>query len=145
MRDHGDAILEEKLSTMFQPDTLATAHYFESVRSTASLEPEKRLMLAILEDAVRCFQDYVSEENEKKKKLFEEAEAWILNGDSAWIFSFDNACEALGLHPQSVRQGLLRWKEKKLAEPQRQNDSKRKRTFPIDRYNRSGNGASQHH
>ena len=31
------------------------------------------------------------------------------------IFSFVTICEQLGINPKSLRQGLLRWKQKKLA------------------------------
>ena len=42
---------EEKLTLLFQPDMLLSHQYFASFR-TKRLEPEKRLMLAVLEDAV---------------------------------------------------------------------------------------------
>ena len=48
--------VEEKVSSLFQPDTLLPAQYFETFRRKSHLEPEKRLMLAVLEDAVACFQ-----------------------------------------------------------------------------------------
>ena len=71
-------------------------------------------MLAVLEDAVNCFQDNVLAQNGKRKRLFEEAEEWILAGDRGWFFSFENICEVCGINPEYVSQGLLRWKEKKL-------------------------------
>ena len=70
-------------------------------------------MLAILEDAVRCFQDNVLARDEKGKKLLHEAEEWFLETNSDWIFSFESVCEVLGLDPRYVRQGLLQWKEKR--------------------------------
>jgi hypothetical protein len=30
------------------------------------------------------------------------------------LFSFDTVCETLGINPEYVRQGLLRWKKKRL-------------------------------
>ena len=76
-------------------------------------EGEDRLMLAVLEDAIEYFQEYVLAENKKGKELFQEAEEWILEKDSDWIFSFENICEVLRLNPNYLRQGLLRWKEAK--------------------------------
>ena len=69
-------------------------------------------MLALLEDAIHCFQDNLSAQTVRKKKLFDETEDWIVatGGDS--IFSFDYVCETLGFSPEYVRQGLLRWREK---------------------------------
>jgi hypothetical protein len=108
---------DEKLASLFQPDTLLSAQYFDNLRRRALLEPEKRLVLAILEDAINCFQDNLFARTGKKKKLFREAEEWIVEDGGDWIFSFANVCELLGFNPEYVRQGLLRWKEKKLAKP----------------------------
>ena len=93
---------------------LVSAQYFENLRSKTLLEPEKRLMLAVLEDAINCFQDNVLAQSGKRKRLFEEAEEWILAGERDWFFSFENICEVCGINPEYVSQGLLRWKEKKL-------------------------------
>ena len=71
-------------------------------------------MLAVLEDAVNCFQDNVLAQSGKRKRLFEEVEEWVLAGDRDWFFSFENICEVCGINPEYVSQGLLQWKEKKL-------------------------------
>jgi hypothetical protein len=111
----GDFAVEEKLTSLFEPDTLASAQYFDNLRRKTILEPEKRLILAILEDAINSFQDNVSAVTSKGKKLFKETEEWVLEQDGDWIFSFRSVCEILGLNPEYVRRGLLRWKQKKLA------------------------------
>ncbi len=107
--------VEEKVASLFQPDTLLPAQYFETYRRKAHLEPEKRLILAVLEDAVACFQKYLFARDGKGKATFREAEEWILEENSEWLFSFENICEVLGINPQYVRQGLIRWKEMTLA------------------------------
>lgn len=105
--------ITEKVASLFQPDILLTARYLETLR-TRALEPEQRLMLAILEDAVHCFQKYISAGDRRRKGLFRDAEEWIMEEDDDWVFSFDNVCHALGLNPAYLRQGLLRWRRKKL-------------------------------
>jgi hypothetical protein len=107
---------EEKMGSLFQPDTLVPTQYFETFRGKAHLEPEKSFMLAILEYAVASFQKYIFARDIKGKAEFHETEDWILEKNSDWIFSFENICEVLGFNPSYVRQGLLRWKEMKLAE-----------------------------
>ena len=107
---------EEKTGSLFQPDTLVPTQYFETFRGKAHLEPEKSIMLAILEYAVASFQKYSFARDSKGKAIFHETEDWILEKNSEWIFSFENICEVLGFNPSYVRQGLLRWKEVKLAE-----------------------------
>ena len=97
--------VEEKVASLFQPDDLLPAQY-----------PEKKLMLAILDDAIDCFQKYIFAYNSRRKAIFHEAEDWILEENSDRLFSFENICEVLGFNPKYVRKGLLLWKEKELAE-----------------------------
>ena len=106
------ATADDRIASLFQPDTLLSAQYFDNMRRRTLLEPEKRLMLAILEDAVNCFQENLSAESGKRKILFNDVEQWIRADGSDWVFSFDHICEALGFTPAYVRQGLIRWQEK---------------------------------
>ena len=71
-------------------------------------------MLAVLESAVEDFQKYVLARKPRGKRLFQEAEEWFLEKDSDELFSFENICETLQLHPDYIRQGLMGWKEAKL-------------------------------
>jgi hypothetical protein len=107
--------IDEKILSLFEPDTLLSAQYFENLRSKTFVEPESRLMLAVLEDAVNCFQANLMAQSGRRKKLFKETDDWIRAQDDDWIFSFVSICEILRLNPEYVRQGLRRWKEKKLA------------------------------
>jgi hypothetical protein len=50
----------------------------------------------------------------KGRALFLEAEEWILDEDTDWLFSFANLCEMLGFEPSYLRDGLMRWKAEKL-------------------------------
>ncbi|KKU47972.1 hypothetical protein A3E96_02855 [Candidatus Uhrbacteria bacterium RIFCSPHIGHO2_12_FULL_46_13] len=70
--------------------------------------PECCLMLAVLWDAIRCYQRY--DGGRRGRQVFKEAQEWIENGDKRGLFSFDNICEVLGVVPQCVRQALLRWR-----------------------------------
>ena len=115
-RDQTGLTPDERIGSIFQPDSLLSAHYFGALRRKTILEPEKRLMLAILEDAIHCFQDNLLTQNIRSRRLFEEAEEWIVEADGDWVFSFENICETLGFNPAYVRQGLLRWVANKLPE-----------------------------
>jgi hypothetical protein len=109
---------EDRIASLFQPDTLMPAQYLDTYRRKTHLEPEKRLMLAVLEDAIACFQKYLLVRDAKGREMFHAAEEWILEEDSEWLFSFDTVCEALGYNPAYVRRGLATWKEATLqAQP----------------------------
>jgi hypothetical protein len=78
-------------------------------------EGEERLMLAVLVNAVECFQRYVFAQNNFDKKLFGEAEDWIFKTNSHWVFSFENICETLELDPYYLRWVLLHWRKSRAA------------------------------
>jgi hypothetical protein len=78
-------------------------------------EPEKQLILAVLEDAIACFQKYVFARDRKGKLLFHEAEYWIQDTNRDWTFSFVNVCETLGFDSAYLREGLAHWKAENLA------------------------------
>ena len=71
---------------LFQPDILVPAQYFDNVRRKANSEPEKKLMLMILEEAVDCFQKYVFVRDAREKTLFAAAEQWLTEENDNWIF-----------------------------------------------------------
>src|SRR4029450_5953121 len=77
-------------------------------------EGEERLMLAVLENAVEYFQKYVLARKPSGKQLFRDAEEWFLDKENEALYSFENICDTLGLHPDPIRKGLLVWKEAKL-------------------------------
>src|SRR5207253_11062463 len=94
---------DERIGSLLQPDSLLSAHYFGTLRRKTLLEPEKTLMLAILEDAIHCFQDNLLTQNVRSRRLFEEAEEWIVEADADWAVSCENICEPWGFHPASAR------------------------------------------
>jgi hypothetical protein len=110
-----DFCAEEALAALFQPDTVAPAEYLKIYERKPGLEPETKLMLAVLEDAIGCFQNFVCATDNRQKKWFLEAEEWFNEEESEWIFSFENICDVLRLDPQYLRQGLISWKGKRLA------------------------------
>jgi len=97
--------------TLFDP---MDSGILERLSKKDILEGEEKLMLAVLGKAVEYVQKYVLAKDERGKKLFQEAEEWILDKNSAWLYSFENICEVFGLHPDYMRQGLLCWKEARL-------------------------------
>jgi|SRR5687767_4915471 len=103
-------MIEEKAMMIFQPDILIEAQFESSYRRRFHLDPERVLMLAVLQDAVVCFQEHVSAKCKRKQSLHREAEEWISNTDRSYLFSFENVCESLGFDAHYMRDGLLRWK-----------------------------------
>ena len=95
----------------FAPDTLLASQFFGALKHRTRLDGERRLMIAVLADAVHCFQQHSRSTDPKRRQLFLDAEQWITTTDRARLFSFENLCEALDLDPDHVREGLLAWKD----------------------------------
>jgi hypothetical protein len=80
-------------------DPLLPSQYYGSIRA-GRFSSEQRLMLAVLIDAINL----VLQEN--RDSAAKEASSWIFaSGVARWV-SFDFACDALGLHPEWLRERL---------------------------------------
>ena len=109
--------MEEKALAIFQPDVLIESQFKSTQTRQLPMDPERVLMLAVLRDAVSCYQDHVGARKKPKRSLHLEAEEWILDRDRSHLFSFENLCEVLGYDPDYMRAGLCRWKEAVLERP----------------------------
>jgi len=106
--------IEESSGPVFQPDTLLPAQFFAVLRQKAFVEGEKRLMAAVLADAVDCYMKYASSTDNRSRQLFLDANAWIFESEKGpWFVSFVNICDLLGLEPAYIRAGLLKWRERR--------------------------------
>lgn len=105
---------DERIASLFQPDVLLAEQYSDNFRRKTPLEPEKALLLAVLDDAVRSFQDNILPQNKKKQMLFDEAQEWLFNDDSTGVFSLVSICAVLGLDPGYIRRGLRQWQTRAL-------------------------------
>jgi len=99
--------MEERTLSIVGNDSDASRRYLDTFRRSEYLEPEKVLLLALLEDAIQLFQKYRSARDRAGKAQFREVEDWFLRDGNQWLFSFENVCDLLGLDPQYVRRGLL--------------------------------------
>jgi hypothetical protein len=100
----------QDLSFLFEPDVLASQQFNAILKGSHMPDPERRLMVAILEDAVSCLAKDPRRCPRQQKRAFEEAHSWInANDPEGWVFSFTNVCETLGFDPSYLRRGLNRW------------------------------------
>jgi hypothetical protein len=99
----------DRVNSLFQVDTLAAQQYHDTYQRKIPQQAEIRLMLAVLEDAINCYQDNIFAVHKKRIQLFKEAEDWFMNDDTSWIFSFVSICSILNLEPDYFRQGIQRW------------------------------------
>lgn len=107
-----DNIVSDTYAHLLQPDTLLPSQYFAALRRKGAHEPERRLAIAVLQDAVDCYQKHFRARERKARQLFVDAEEWIASEDRSWPFSFDNVCDLLQINPEYLRRGLAVWKER---------------------------------
>ncbi len=105
------------LPRLVEPEILLPSQFFDRFRGQSMLEAERRLMVAVLEDAVSCFQKYAGATRPRGRRLFQEAEEWLLDEDGTWPFSFEAICSVLGINPEYFRRQMKLWKERLLAQP----------------------------
>jgi len=105
---------EDRFGGPLEPDTLMPSQFVDILRRKLPMDGERRLLIAVLEDAVHCFRKNLHATDPKVRQLFLDAETWILTNDRTWFFSFDNVCETLDIDADYLRDGLMRWKESQL-------------------------------
>jgi hypothetical protein len=108
--------MDENNISIIGNDTNAQQRYFDTFRRGEYLEPEKVLLLAVLEDAVHCYRKFANARDRAGREQFRETEQWIMGGGEDWIFAFETLCELLGLDPDYVRRGLRETEAKPAAE-----------------------------
>lgn len=91
----------------FGPDVILPEQFYDQRNGLEQAAGEKALMLAVLEDGIRCFQEHLKNPRVRPRLLARQAEKWIRSADWDWPFSFNNVCESLSLNPECLRNRLL--------------------------------------
>ena len=100
--------MDDVLGSQSTPDTLLPDQYYGLRKRRHWLEGERKLMFAVLEDAVECFLKNIDVRGHRRRVLFCEAQRWINARNAVGPFSFDNVCEILGIEPTGLRKALER-------------------------------------
>ena len=70
--------------------------------------PEKRLLMALLLDALAQFDKVRDPRRPRDAQTRQELRTWFFAEDVNWPFSFENVCAHLGLEPNAIRDLLGR-------------------------------------
>ncbi len=90
-----------------EPEAVLPPQVSGGVRWDADTSGPRALMLAVLEDAVRCIEKGRWQRRFGARRLAAEAEAWVRCNRADWPFSFANICEVLGFDVDAIRSRLL--------------------------------------
>ena len=107
---------DDFLARILEPDIFLPSQFYGSGGLSRQLEGEKRLMIAVLKDAVECLEKYRGSRNSVARSNYENAIEWVMDNGTDWLFSFTNICDLLGFDPQYLRDVLLK-RENKYVKP----------------------------
>jgi hypothetical protein len=107
---------DDFLARILEPDIFLPSQFYGSGGLSRKLEGEKRLMIAVLKDAVECLEKYRGSHNSAARSNYENAIEWVMDNSTDWLFSFTNICDLLGFDPQYLRDVLLK-RENKYVKP----------------------------
>lgn len=94
-------------SGLLVPTAILPAQYWQ--RRTLT-EPWHRLMLAILVDAVRCYQRNLHSSAPKDRRDFREAQEWLFSDADSGPFACQAICHVLGVDTDYLRERLRQWR-----------------------------------
>jgi len=80
-------------------------HYSDTVQ-----QRERDFLIALLEDAIRCYQKYAFSGTRRSRRLFQEVETWLTDPDTDAPICFESICDVLGVSPDRIRRALRRWR-----------------------------------
>jgi hypothetical protein len=127
---------------------LMPAQFADLIRRNNAIEGEMKLLMAVLEDAIRCYLRNVETDERQHRREFIEVANWFRGKEGrgpAGIFSFESLCDALGLDPHRLlaRLGIMTIRDL----PSRRHQMRRHRplsSLRITRGNRQSRRAHSH-
>ena len=99
---------DDFLARILEPDIFLPSQFYGSAGLSRKLEGEKRLMIAVLKDAVECLEKYRGSRSSIGQIQYQSAIEWVEDTDTEWLFSFNNICDLLGFDPEYLREVLLK-------------------------------------
>ena len=105
-------------------DPIGPSQFYDRLRPDEPLQPEKRLILAVLEEAIAEFKSLVQkiaqESRRRERRLLQENDEWFASDETTWPYSFENICSTVQIDADYMRQGLKQWKQHKIEAARRQ-------------------------
>jgi hypothetical protein len=95
---------------MSDPQQTTPGRFYGGWSSSEDLPSIKRLMLAVLQDALECLAGraiYTAGLNPRRSA--QEAAEWVADMNERAVFSFNSVCDALSLDAAAVRKALIEW------------------------------------
>ena len=105
------------LSSLTEESLMPEQFFAPADRTRIAWTPERRLLLAVLEDAVVMFLRYRNNPTTRGKRLFRETQEWFASTDRGSVCAFECICDYLNLDAEYLRRGLQRLPESRPQAP----------------------------
>ena len=92
-------------------DVVLPAQFFSTLIDPRT-EPERRLMVAVLEEAISAVLSGANANGEERRAAALEAERWFASNSRSWPFAFCTLCDVLGLDVDRVRDVIGAWRDR---------------------------------
>jgi hypothetical protein len=109
---------DDFLARILEPDVFLPSQFYGTGGLSRQVDGEKRLMIAILKEAVECLNKYRGARSSLGSSQYHNALEWVEDEGTEWLFSFNNICDLLGFDPGYLRKMLIK-KEGRYANPVR--------------------------
>ena len=103
---HDPAKPWESHAERVQTSPLLPRSLFRFLRHATAGQGERRLAVAVLEEAVDCLDERQANSEFEGRLTRWEAEMWFESEDSEWPFSFKNVCFVLHLEAEAIRERI---------------------------------------
>lgn len=104
-------------SGVFSTFSVQPEQFFAERRRALQRTGEYRLLIAVLQDALKCWFRYRYARRTRERRLFREIADWFSARDRDWLFAFECICDHLELDPNYIRYGLQQWQSSRLGQP----------------------------
>lgn len=98
--------LQDSFASQVEPDTLLPVQFYELIGRRNVLEGERKLLFAVLEEAIDCYLKNMNAKSRWRRILFYEVQDWMNARNRAGLFSYETLCEALEVDPVVLRAAL---------------------------------------
>jgi hypothetical protein len=99
--------MADDLPSIFQGVGILPAQYGNMCRKKLPSEGERKLLFAVLEDAIRCYLKHRdADESYRQNPDFVEAAQWLSSDEESSPFAFVRVCDALGINADRLRWGI---------------------------------------
>lgn len=103
------AVASAPTETTIGDNLILPCQYYD-VSGGHRLTGEQRLMLALLTDAINVYQKGALSPLTRARRLYVDAERWILCDHNDAGLAFGTVCEALGINAALLRRRIVAWK-----------------------------------